>query len=93
MENADEVMITAIRELGVSIDSEITSFKDFTTEILMSTVSVFLNLIDKSNDLPTYAPASGSEKFRNSTNLSQLIKVLLLLFWSLSFFFYGENWF
>jgi hypothetical protein len=75
MENADEIMIITLRQVGCNIDETITSFKNFTPEIFMPVCSMVLNNIDPSSDLPTYVPGTGGEKFVHAKNITKALKV------------------
>ena len=91
MDNVDSVMIMTLRQVGCSIDEEITSIDEFTPEVLMHCVATILNMIDESLEIPLSAPPEGPRRFKHSNRLALAMKVFTWHSLLFPFYLFSEH--
>lgn len=74
MDNADEIMIVTLRQIGCIIPEEMTTLQQFTPEVFMPVCCTVLNTIDSTLDLPSFVPSTGPEKFKHGSNITKALK-------------------
>ncbi|KAK5643290.1 hypothetical protein RI129_007135 [Pyrocoelia pectoralis] len=76
MEEVDNIIIDALRNLSCNIDEEVKSLKQFTTEMVFSSMSHCLEAISPDINLPSSLPPSMSLRLKHATTVAEHIKSL-----------------
>ncbi|XP_066154513.1 coiled-coil domain-containing protein 22-like [Euwallacea fornicatus] len=74
MEEVDKIIIESLRNLHCDIDQEISSLKQFDSEMLMSAIATCLEAMNPHIKLPRKFPPSMSARIKYALNLAQQIK-------------------
>ncbi|KAL3878373.1 hypothetical protein ACJMK2_030732 [Sinanodonta woodiana] len=76
MEEVDKIIIHSLRSIGCDLDENVESLKQFTTELIVSSIVRCLKTINNEIDLPNTLPGAMSAKFRMGTDLAKYIQEL-----------------
>ncbi|XP_053706208.1 coiled-coil domain-containing protein 22 isoform X1 [Synchiropus splendidus] len=73
MEEVDNILIHALRQVGTEVSEDVTSVKEFTSELIVEAVVRCVRVIDSGlgNALPTSLPPGMSARFRVGMSLAQ----------------------
>ncbi|XP_023218766.1 coiled-coil domain-containing protein 22 homolog [Centruroides sculpturatus] len=70
MEEVDNIVIHTLRQIGCDIEDEVSSLKEFNTELVIEGVVRCLQQINSSLDLPRHVPPSMAARYRLGTALA-----------------------
>ncbi|KAF5285613.1 hypothetical protein FQR65_LT13094 [Abscondita terminalis] len=76
MEEVDNIIIDSLRNLLSNIDEEVVSLKDFTTEMVYSSMVACLEAISSDIHLSKNLPQSMSVRLKNATTVAEHVKEL-----------------
>jgi hypothetical protein len=76
MEESQEILLTSLAKVGVSIPPEVLSVEDLTPESLVSICAHSLRIISNSESIPITLPDSMADRFKVCTDLASSVKDL-----------------
>ncbi|XP_052563294.1 coiled-coil domain-containing protein 22 homolog [Culex pipiens pallens] len=79
MDEIDNIILHSLRQIGCTLDEEVTSLDEFSPTLLVQVVSKCITLIDPSLDLPRTLPPGMAQRFTATASLAEACRIFASL--------------
>lgn len=76
MDEIDNIILHSLRQIGCTLDEEVTSLDEFSPTLLVQVVSKCITLIDPSLDLPRTLPPGMAQRFTATASLAEACRAI-----------------
>lgn len=76
MDEIDNIILHSLRQIGCTLDEEMTSLDEFSPTLLVQVVSKCITLIDPSLDLPRTLPPGMAQRFTATASLAEACRAI-----------------
>lgn len=76
MDEIDNIILHSLRQIGCTLDEEVTSLDEFSPTLLVQVVSKCISLIDPSLDLPRTLPPGMAQRFTATASLAEACRTI-----------------
>lgn len=76
MDEIDNIILHSLRQIGCTLDEEVTSLDEFSPTLLVQVVSKCITLIDPSLDLPRTLPPGMAQRFTATASLAEACRTI-----------------
>uniref|UniRef100_A0A1Q3F102 Coiled-coil domain-containing protein 22 homolog n=1 Tax=Culex tarsalis TaxID=7177 RepID=A0A1Q3F102_CULTA len=76
MDEIDNIILHSLRQIGCTLDEEVTSLDEFSPTLLVQVVSKCIALIDPSLDLPQTLPPGMAQRFTATASLAEACRTI-----------------
>lgn len=76
MDEIDNIILHSLRQIGCTLDEDVTSLDEFSPTLLVQVVSKCISLIDSSLDLPRTLPPGMAQRFTATASLAEACRTI-----------------
>lgn len=76
MDEIDNIILHSLRQIGCTLDEEVTSLDEFSSTLLVQVVSKCISLIDPGLDLPRTLPPGMAQRFTATASLAEACRTI-----------------